>query len=184
LLSTVTSKNANEAPGAEVTVAGMIREMDERVVQGGKNMGKKMARFRLEDLHGSIPVTCFPRTYAECRDELGDGEIVVLRGRMERDAEDPNLLLDEVMTLEEALQRFDGGLVIPVTPADSELLPRLQEIFQRHPGRQRVYLQVQGNDGTSRRIRAGSQCRISISEPFAREVDELIGRGRVSLTRS
>jgi len=184
LLSTVTSKTANEMPGAEVTVAGMIREMEERVVQSGKNMGKKMARFRLEDLHGSIPVTCFPRTYAECRDDVGNGEIVVLRGRMERDADDPNLLLDEVMTLEEALQRFDGGLVIPVTPADVELLPRLQELFQRHPGRQSVYLQVQGNDGTTRRVRAGSHCRISISEPFAREVDELIGEGRVSLTRS
>jgi len=74
--------------------------------------------------------------------------------------------------------------VVPVTPEDMELLPRLQEIFQRHPGRQSVFLQVRGDDGTTRRVRAGSECRISISEPFAKEVDALLGEGRVSLTRS
>jgi len=184
LLSNATSRTSAERPGAEVTLAGMIRELEERVVQNGKNAGKKWAKFRLEDLLGNVSVACFPRTYAECRDDLADGEIVIVRGKMEEDADDPNLLLDEVMTLEDALQRFEGGLVVPVTPEDTALLPDLQEIFLRHPGRQSVYLQVRGDDGTTRRIRAGSQCRISISEPFAQEIDALLGKGRVSLTRS
>ncbi len=138
----------------------------------------------MEDLHGNVAVTCFQRTYAECGDELADGAIVVARGRLEEDADDPSLLLDEILSLEDALHRFEGGLVVPVTPDDKDLLPSLQEILLRHPGRQSVYLQVRGDDGTTRRIRAGSQYHLSISEPLALEVDALLGKGRVSLTRS
>ncbi|MDE0891168.1 MAG: OB-fold nucleic acid binding domain-containing protein, partial [Planctomycetota bacterium] len=184
LLSTATSRTSAEMPGAEVTLAGMIRELQERVVQNGKNAGKKWAKFRLEDLLGNVSVACFPRTYAECKDDLTNGEIVVVRGRMEEDSDDPNLLLDEVITLEDALKRFEGGLLVPISPKDSALLPRLQELIQRHPGRQNVFLQVRGDDGSTRRVRAGSQHKVSISEPFAKEIDELLGAGRVSLTRS
>ena len=138
----------------------------------------------MEDLHGNVTVTCFQRTYAECGDELADGAIVVARGRLEEATADPSLLLDEIMNLEDALSRFEGGLVVPITPEDSYLLPQLQKIIQRHPGRQSVYLQVRGDDGRTRRIRAGGQCRVSISEPFAQEVDALLGKGRVGLTRS
>jgi DNA polymerase-3 subunit alpha len=184
LLSTTTSRAATKLSGTEISIAGMVRELEERVVQNGRSAGKKWARFRIEDLHGSLAVSCFPRTYAECRDGLAEGDIVVLRGRMEDDVDAPNLLLDELITLEDALRRFEGGLVVPVSPEDSSLLPDLQDILRRHPGRQSVHLQVRGTDGTTRRIRAGNQYRIAISEPFAREVDELLGKGRVSLTRA
>ena len=109
LFSNATSRTAKEHPGAEVTLAGTIRELDERVIQNGEHAGKKWAKFQLEDLLGNVSVACFPRTYAECRDDLADGEIVVVRGRMEEDADDPNLLLDGVLTLEDALQRFFFG---------------------------------------------------------------------------
>jgi hypothetical protein len=43
---------------------------------------------------------------------------------------------------------------------------------------------VRGDDGSTRRVRAGNRHKVSISEPFAKEIDELLGAGRVSLTRS
>jgi DNA polymerase-3 subunit alpha len=174
---------AQQPPGSEVTLAGLILGLSELVVKTGKMQGKKMARFRLEDLRGSVGVTCFPRTYEEQRAKIEEGAIVVCRGKLEEGSEEPALLLEEVLSVEEAIARFQGGIVLAVEEADTHLLEQLQQTIARHRGGRPVFLSVRGADGRVRRIKAGNEWNVSISEPFAREVDALLGRGRVRLAR-
>jgi DNA polymerase-3 subunit alpha len=184
LLSNVRMDELASLPGgSEVTLAGLILGKSELVVKTGKMQGKKMARFRLEDLRGSLSVTCFPRTYEEQRAKIEDGAIVVVRGKLEADSEEPALLLDEVLTVEEALARFQGGIVVAVEETDGHLLDLLKQTIGRHRGARPVYLSVRGADGRTRRVKAGPEWSVSISEPFAKEVDQLLGRGRVRLAR-
>jgi hypothetical protein len=63
------------------------------------------------------------------------------------------------------------------------LLPDLRAVFAKHKGKNALYLQVTGADGKLRRVRAGNECRVAISENFARDIDGLLGRGRVKLAR-
>jgi DNA polymerase-3 subunit alpha len=184
LLSSVRMDELPSLPGgSEVTLAGLILAKSEMVVKTGKLAGKKMARFRLEDLRTSVSVTCFPRTYEENREKIEDGNIVVIRAKLEEGAEEPALLLEEVMTIEGALSRFAGGVVVHLSQEDSHLLQPLRDAVQRHRGKSPLFLHVTGSDGKIRRMRAGAEMSISISEPFAREVDRLLGRGRVRLAR-
>jgi DNA polymerase-3 subunit alpha len=170
-------------PGSELTLAGLILAKSELVVKTGKMQGRKMARFRLEDLRGSVGVTCFPRTYEEQRAKIEDGAIVVCRGKLEEGSDEPALLLDEVMSVEEAIARFAGGIVVAVEEGDAHLLQELKQTIERHKGARPVYLSVRGADGRVRRVKAGPEWSVSISEPFAKEVDKLLGRGRVRLAR-
>ncbi len=184
LLSNVRMDELGLLPGGhEVTLAGLILGKSELLVKTGKMQGKKMARFRLEDLRGSLSVTCFPRTYEEQRAKIEDGAIVVCRGKLEADTEEPALLLDEVLSVEEAIARFQGGIVVAVEETDAHLLEQLKQMIGRHRGARPVYLSVRGADGRLRRVKAGPEWSVSISEPFAREVDQLLGRGRVRLAR-
>ena len=145
--------------------------------------GRKMARFILEDLHGNVSVTCFPRTYERYRELIEDDSIVVCQAKVEDRAEEPALILDEVYSVEQALQRFDGGILIRVEPGDRPNLARLREVVASHKGKNRLYLQVVGEDGSLRRVRVPATSGVSISAEFAEEVDELLGRGRVQLAR-
>ena len=184
LLSSVRMEELSEAKGgSEVTLAGLILGRSELVVKSGKWAGKKMARFRLEDLRGSIPVTVFPRTFEEQRERIEDGRIVVCRGKLEEDTEEPAMLLEEVLTVEEAVARFSGGIVITLEESDRHALPELQIVISRHKGRSPLFFSVRGTDGQRRRVRADKSWGIAISEGFAREVDQLLGRGRVRLAR-
>ena len=172
LLSTVRMDELGELPGgSEVTLAGLVLKLSENVVKSGKLAGKKMARFRLEDLRGSVGVTVFPRTFEECRHKL------------EEESEEPALLLQELMTVEEAIARFAGGIVVALDATDGHLLPRLQETIARHKGARPLFLSITGEDGKSRRVRTGKDWNVAISEQFAREVDSVLGRGRVRLAR-
>jgi DNA polymerase-3 subunit alpha len=169
--------------GTELNVSGMILGKSEVVVKSGSLAGRKMCRFRLEDLSGNVGVTCFPRTYEEQRHKLEDGRVVVLKVKLEEGAEEPALLLEEIWTIEEALARFQGGVVVQIEPEDEHLLADLRRVIDGHRGRAPLYLQVQGRDGRTRRVRAGGDCRVAISERFAADVDALLGQGRVRLAR-
>ncbi len=183
LSSGSTEELSGQAGATDVSLAGMIMGYSEMLVKSGKLAGQKMARFRLEDLKGSINVTCFPRTYEENKERLEDGAVVVIRGKLEENADEAAMLLDKVLSLEEALATFSGGLMIHLGVEDKGLLPRLTEVLEKHRGQQPLYLQVTGDDGCSRRVRAGSDWGVAISNELAVEVDGLLGRGRVRMAR-
>jgi DNA polymerase-3 subunit alpha len=183
LLSSVGIGDLAGHGGGEVVVAGMILSKAETVVKSGSMAGRKMCRFRLEDLSGNVGVTCFPRTYEEQKARIEDGAVVICRARLEDGAEEPALLLEELWTVEDALARFQGGVVVRIEPEDEHLLADLRRIVAAHRGRSPLYLQVTGQDGRTRRVRAGGELRVAISERFAREVNALLGQGRVRLAR-
>jgi DNA polymerase-3 subunit alpha len=145
--------------------------------------GRKMARFRVEDLRGRVQVTCFPRTYEECRHLIEDGALVVASGKLEEGTDEPAMILNELASLEDALARFTGSLVVHLTPDDGPALTTLQGELRSHPGRQSVFFQVTGSDGQSRRVRAGADFRVRINGELATRIDGLLGRGRVKLAR-
>lgn len=187
LISMLSSCGTDQVAGMggvkDVCLAGMIMGLSEAVVKSGRMAGQKMARFRLEDLNGHVNVTCFPRTYAEIKETLEEGAVAVIRGKVEEGSEEPAMILDEVMTLEEALSRFQGGLMINLGPEDSGLLGDLKQAIQSHKGKQPVYFQVTGSDGLSRRVRAGNEWAVSITNDLAMEVDRILGHGRVHMAK-
>ena len=185
ILSTVrTSELASRTPGSEVWLAGLIVRLQEAVVKSGTMAGRKMARFRLEDLEGSVAVTCFPRVLEQFRTLIAEDAVVVCRGKIEERSEEPALILEEVLEVDQALKRFEGGLMVHLEPEDDGLLPRLHATLKRHPGARPLFFQVLGQDGRLRRVRAGGEMRVEISAALAREVDDLLGRGRVRLVRT
>ncbi len=169
--------------GTLVGIAGLVMQKAEVVIKSGRLAGQKMCRLRLEDLHGSVQVTLFPRTYEECREVVEDGAVVLVRGKVEDSGEEPALIGEEVYPLEEALEHFRGGIQIMLSPTDAENLPRLREVLAGHRGKSPLYLSVSGTDGVKRRVVAGPQYRIQISEQLARELAELLGHERVGLVR-
>jgi DNA polymerase-3 subunit alpha len=185
LLSSSPIKRLTELKSAESTVrvAGLILQKAELVVKSGKMAGSKMCRFRLEDLTGSIGVTCFPRTYLEVRDLIEDGAVVLCSGKLEENNDEPAMLLDEVMSLSEALARFQGGIELRVDPRDRKKLAEIKETCERHKGQNPLFLQTEGDDGLTRRIRAGREKGITITEELANELCEILGHDRVGIVR-
>ena len=183
MLSSSTTAELGEKQGTQVTIAGLILQKSEAVVKNGKMAGRKMARFLLEDLSGSVSVTVFPRTYEQFRERIEDDRIVVCVAKVEERSDEPALILDEVLDVDEALARFDGGVVIRLEPQDRPVLPKLRELLEGNKGKNRLYLQVLGDDGHLRRVRIGGTTRVAIGADFARDVDAVLGRGRLRLAR-
>jgi DNA polymerase-3 subunit alpha len=186
ILSSTSTRRVHELPGGtEVLLGGLIVQLKEQTTRAGK----KMARFRLEDLDGGVNVTVFPRTYEASRGKLVDDALVLCRAKVEESAGDEvrtqiSLLLEEVLRLEEALERFEGSLVIQLAPGDRTALRSLSRALAAHRGPRRVFLSVQGEDGGLRRIRAAEEHGVRISPDLVRDVASALGdAGRVRLAR-
>ena len=93
------------------------------------------------------------------------------------------MLLDEVMSLSDALKRFRGGLELKVSPGDRSKLKELQETCARHPGQNPLFFQALGEDGLTRRVRASKERSVTISEELAGELCDLLGHDRVGIVR-
>ncbi|MFT5287287.1 MAG: DNA polymerase-3 subunit alpha [Planctomycetota bacterium] len=182
LSNTTSSEMTERAPGTQVMMAGLILNKAELVVKKGRSAGKKMARFQLEDLEGGVNVTVFPRTYEELREKVEDGQIVVCVGKTD-ESEEPAMLLDEILEVEEAIARFEGGLVIQIEREDRGQLAQLKEVLSRHKGSRTLFFDVNGSDNSVRRVRANSESNVAITAELAREVDELLGISRVGLAK-
>ncbi|HUR26631.1 MAG TPA: DNA polymerase III subunit alpha, partial [Planctomycetota bacterium] len=181
LSNTKTSELAQRMAGGEVLIAGLIVGLAQTVVKTGTFAGKKMARFRLEDLEGNVQVTVFPRTFEQFRHLLADDTVVLARGKLDERGEEPALILEELLSVEDALKRFEGGLVVQLVPQDAPQLPALRETLKRHPGKRPLFLLVTGDDGHTRRVRV--EHGVEINAKLAEEVDGLLGKSRVRLAR-
>ena len=167
--------------GTEVRVAGLVLQKAELVVKSGRMAGQKMCRFRLEDLHGSISATVFPRTYEECRDAISDGEVILCIAKIEDSGDEPALIVDRILPLASALELFQGGISLQLDPRDAHHLQHVADVVQRYPGDRPLFLMVTGDDGRVRRVRA--KRGVAISEALAQEMIERLGQGRVGLVR-
>lgn len=148
-----------------------------------------MCRFRLEDIRGSVGVTCFPRTYEENKLKIEDGNVVVVKAKLEEDAEEPAPLLDEVYTVEEAIQRFAGGIVIQIGPQESRSCrtcakrssaSRELGLLPRGPGDGEDAPRARDRTSASRRHRSRVRAR---DRGFARGGRVRLARGLATATR-
>lgn len=185
LLSSTNTRDLQGLPGgSEVTLAGLIVALKENTTK----TGKKMARFRLEDMQGGVNVTVFPRTYEQSKSLIVEDSVVICRGKLEERTGDEasssvGLLLDQVLLLEDALKTFKGGLIIRLAPADDVLLPRVAALVGEHRGPNRLYFEVEGADGRLRRVRSSERHSVRISTELARSIEGILGSGRTKLAR-
>ncbi|QDU68813.1 DNA polymerase III subunit alpha [Engelhardtia mirabilis] len=182
LSNTSTTRLETLEAEAVVTIAGLVVGLTENTVKNGRYAGSKMARFNLEDLEGAVQVTVFPRTFEQVREKLTDDTIIVAKAKVEDRGESMALILDDLMTVEDAIGQFQGALVIKVDQRDEPRLAELRGLIDRRKGSSALYLDVEGTDGNTRRVRA-NRLSVDVGPDLIRELDALLEPGRASLAR-
>ena len=87
----------------EIVVGGMLTRVRPTVVKNGRSAGAKMAMLTLEDaLSNKIDAVCFADTYATCSNALQSDAVVFLKGKVDRRREEPNIIVDQVIPIEQA----------------------------------------------------------------------------------
>jgi DNA polymerase-3 subunit alpha len=177
-----TASAGSVAGGETVRIAGMVSSVRVLQIKQGKNAGQKMARFQLEDLDGTIGVTCFARAYQRHKDRIIDDAIVFLSGRIDEKSEERALLLDEIEPANEVVRREVSGLVLLLRGlfVSDSTLARIAAICEQHRGNQSLHLDVE-EEGHVHRVRCDAS--IQVSDALLDEFALVVGPENMSFTR-
>ncbi len=116
--TTVALSGLEQIPdGQEVTVGGVLGKI-KRLTD---KKGNLMAFAELEDFSGSTELIIFSKCYDKAKEFIEDDRILLITGKVStREEENPKVLGNEIMPLEQLTERFSCQLVIKLGPETSD----------------------------------------------------------------
>lgn len=156
LLCTARTRDLAEVKDrSTVRLGGLIRALRVSLVKRGRNEGRRMAFFELEDFVGKVECVCFADTYAALAPELEVGRVVLLEGKVDRSREAPSVHVDRLARVEQAASAFAQGLLVRLRRTGDEALSRVERALGSRRGPLPVVLEFRPEGGLLARVKAG-----------------------------
>jgi DNA polymerase-3 subunit alpha len=167
--------------GRDVVVGGLLVGVEERIIRSGRNEGKRMARFRVEDFSGTVDAVMFSDAYARCRERLEENKVFFCVGDVDASREEICLRVNELIDPDDAPRELSGQIRIDVS--DGVDLPALRALVDRSRGEHPVPVSLSLNPEPGLRvlIRAEDAIGVEPSPEFLAAAREIAGENAVQL---
>jgi DNA polymerase-3 subunit alpha len=158
-----------------VRIAGMIVSIKKLTSKVRK---EPYARFKIEDLHGSVDALLFPKNFEKFGGYLTLSNIVVIKGSLTNMQGQLEMIAEDIMTIDEAKKNFSSEcdeihIKFSAARFDDALEEELKKIFKTHTGKAKVYLILE--DSLNGNFSIETEYLSNCSENFINDVETVIG---------
>jgi DNA polymerase-3 subunit alpha len=159
-------------PGEVLTVGGMVAGLRKRVTK----RGEVMLLLDLEDLSGaSVETIVFPRVQEQFAEVLRSDALLLVKGRVDRDARDDSVKLVALEAREPNLgEERPLEIVLPGTSCTPTVVDSLKEILSNHPGSTHVFLHLE-KDGSTTVLKLDSRFSVDTRNGLYAELKAELG---------
>ncbi|MHC5095130.1 MAG: DNA polymerase III subunit alpha [Planctomycetota bacterium] len=181
-----TARLNSKSQGREVIIGGMIMKIRHMVTKNGRNAGAKMAVFELEDLQGKVEVVMFPKKLEQYAELVEVDKVLFVKGKVDCQRETPNILCDELISMEEMAEKFAARVSIEMLTMDvsPEKIERVKHLCRTHRGKSPVHVNVQTTSGYRIVTVADKAMNVRADVDFCTKMEKVVGRGNVKLMRN
>jgi DNA polymerase-3 subunit alpha len=179
-LATATSAGITElSDGKEVRLCGIIATVKSMLTK----KGDRMAYVTLEDLQGTVEVIVFPDLFKTVGELIAPERLVRVTGTIDRGDKGTKIRGVKIEPLADVQTQTIKRIHIRLTarPEVKEQLPRLLDVFKRHPGSTAVSLTFRTDGALEAETAPLPHLTVSASEHFVADVEEVLGKGALSL---
>jgi DNA polymerase-3 subunit alpha len=130
---TATTNQADDlSEGEEYWFGGFLEQIERKSTRKGGKMGVAL----FEDPMGRIETIFFPKVYELCSNLLKTGEILFIRGRIDRREEKVKLIASEVATLNTISEKNNRKLQLDLNTSSfsEDLMKELRDLFVKYRG--------------------------------------------------
>ncbi|HET7483024.1 MAG TPA: DNA polymerase III subunit alpha [Actinomycetota bacterium] len=162
----------NKQPGEMITVGGLVASLNKRLTR----RGDIMLLIDLEDLSGAtLEVVVFARTYQQYAPLLRADAILVIKGRIDRDARDDSVKLMATEVHEPKLGDTQPLVIkLPVEACTRNAVDGLKDVLAGHPGHTPVFVRLdRGEKATV--LRLASEFSVDTSNGLHAEIKAMFG---------
>ncbi|BCA53584.1 DNA polymerase III alpha subunit [Nitrospira sp. KM1] len=179
LASATTAGLTELSDGKEVKLCGIIATVKSMLTK----KGDRMAYVSLEDLQGTVEVIIFPDLFKTSGDLITPERLVRITGTIDRGDKGTKLRGSKIEPLAEVQTQSIKRVHIRLSdaPEVAGQLPRLLDIFKRHPGATAVSLTFRTETALEADTAPLPNLSVTASEHFVADVEEVLGKGALSL---
>jgi DNA polymerase-3 subunit alpha len=174
---------AELADGQEVIMGGMLTAVRFRNTQKARNGNSRYVLCNIEDFTGSTKCVMWPDDLARHKDDLQDDRVCFIRATVNKRRDDPVLVLNRVLSIDEAKREQTKALWLQLSLAEHgerpEVIDQIARVLQRAPGTCPVFLHVKARVGKGWRVHVGEAFRINPATVAVGELETLLGPGSV-----
>jgi DNA polymerase-3 subunit alpha len=168
----------------EVILGGMLTQVRYMNTKKARNGNSRYVRCKLEDFTGAAECVMWPDDYLRYKDEFHEDHICIVRGLVERNRDEPGLVLTRVLSLEQAARELAKALWLRLElsrhrPLDVDALAR---ILRQTPGHCPVMLIINDLADKTSVLKLGRDFAINPATYAKDELEEIVGPGNVKLT--
>lgn len=163
----------NDTP-THARIGGLVASFERRVA---KNTGKPWATIDFEDTHERIEAVVFNRCYNQYIDKIEADKPLVLAGEISSRDNRNQFLVNEILTIPEALEKLIVRTTLHVKYSDSQVsdLKAVKKLLLRHPGKTSVNISLSTPEGRRVVLSTDPALSIDVSLEFIDEVVKLLG---------
>jgi DNA polymerase-3 subunit alpha len=167
----------------EVTLGGMFTQIALKNTQKARNGNSRYLLARIEDLTGSAKCVMWPDDFARYKEEVQDDQPYIVKGTVDRRREEPTLVINRILTLEQAQRELARGLYLLVRverhqPGD---LDRLGEVLRQAQGSCPVFLTIKDGADKFCVLKLGREFAVNPGAFPQEELEAILGPGSVRL---
>ncbi|MBL7130413.1 MAG: DNA polymerase III subunit alpha [Candidatus Omnitrophica bacterium] len=164
--------------GEDVSLVGLINKAKHTTTRA---KSEKMAILKLEDLEDMVEVLVFPSAFRQSSSYIVPNNVILLRGRLNLKEDQPKIIANTILPIEQVF-----GLVTTINinlfGLRENIFETVKEKLSSHPGDIPVYLHFNTPQKKKVKILVDNQLYVSSNEMLVKELDELLGEERLSLT--
>jgi len=173
---------------SHVILGGVITNIRRKSTKNGNIM----AYFSLEDLHGTIEIIVFPKTFEEFKEVLREENVVIVEGRLDAMEVNMKLLAETIIPINEyqknnltmgkkkVKSQHNLHIEVDVDGLEPEKLDDLKEILQKYPGTNRVIIHFKSGTRTYHHY-VDEQLRVKYNKGLVKEIKDCLIQTRIWL---
>lgn len=170
--------------GAEVVLGGMISSIKKASTKKpSRNGNTRYVMFDFDDAQKTVRCIMWPEEYAAQGHKVEPETVCYLKGRLDHRGREPNVIVNKVLTLEEAEKEFSHQLALKFQQGlhSREDVVRVYDLLSQYPGQTEVVLVVDAGDGNGSGARrryvmtTPGTCRVSCGAELQSELQKILG---------
>ncbi len=174
----------------EVVLGGMVSSIKKVTSKKpSRNGNSKYANFDFEDANGVIRCIMWADQFADYENLLEPEAIRIVQGRVDLRSREPNIIVNKMMTLEQARKDFTQHLSIRIAKGmhTSDDVQKVRKIIKKHPGKTSVILFVDSYDDAQPEDRyrltlaTPGNLSVSCNPDLQQELEAVLGRASIKL---
>jgi len=166
--------------GKNVKIAGICSKLK---ITTTRKDNSKMAIMSLEDYSDTVEVLVYPKTFANCQDNLSVDSMVMIDGRLEINDERIKIIAEDIVPIKNILTKKLSSLKIKISSdtINESRVEKLRKIISHYPGRCPVFFDLVFPGSFCVTLQSSDKFSILASDYFISEIEEITGKDSIAL---